>query len=99
MTGDAAVLAYLCPGWINLLAHLHRVRAARMEMAAGWRRQRRGDLALELRHRDLRLGVGHRRGIAERLRIGMQRLVKDRGHRPLLDDAAQVHHRDLAAEM
>jgi len=29
----------------------------------------------------------------------MERRIEDLRHRPLLDDAAEIHHRDLAAEM
>ncbi len=99
MTGDAAVFAQLYPGGIDPPADLHGLRAARMEMAARGRRQGGGDLAFEFRHHHLRLGVGHRRGVAQHARIGMQRIVEDRGHRAFLDDPAQIHDGDAAAEM
>ena len=70
-----------------------------MEVAAAGRRQRGRYLALELGHDDLGLGIGNGRGIAKRAGIRMQRLVEDRRHRPALDDAAQIHDRDRAAEM
>ena len=43
--------------------------------------------------------TGARHGFEQRPRIGMRRSVEQVLRRPLLDDPAEIHHRDLVAEM
>src|SRR5712692_1873247 len=99
MAGDAALAIHLPPFGIYLAADRHDMRAARMEMAARRRVDRRGHLALDTQHRHLDLRVRHRRGVAQHLGIGMQRLLEDVRDRPGLDDAAEIHHRHALAEI
>src|SRR4051812_49061651 len=75
-------------------------RAARMEMAARWRVERAGDLALGLgarRNHGAVERVGDRRD--QRPRIGMTRVLEDLLPIALLDDAAEIHHRHPVADM
>src|SRR6266404_1038637 len=58
MAGDAAFVVHLSPLRIDGAADRHDMRAARMEVAARRRVDRRRDLALDAQHRHLDLRVG-----------------------------------------
>ena len=80
MAGNAPVRRHLHPTRIDLAADLHDVRAARMKVATGRRRQRGRHLAFELGHDDLGRGIGYGRRVPKRTGEGVQRLVEDRRH-------------------
>ena len=82
----------------RLAAFRHRVRASRMEVAAGGRVERRRDLALDRHERAL--GRRHLARLREqRLRVGMIGLREELRRRRALDDAAQVHDDDAVRDV
>src|SRR5258708_23363511 len=87
MAGDAALVAHLSPLRIDGAADRHDMRAARVEVAA-WRRvDRRRHLALDAQHPHPDLPVRHPPRVPPHLRIGIQPPPGDIRDRPRLDDA------------
>src|SRR5438093_1036167 len=76
-------------------------RAARVEMAAGWRIERARDLAMRLGA--CHPGIGAMERIGDRgdegAGIGMARILEDLPPAALLDDAAEIHDGDAVADM
>src|SRR5580765_6630208 len=75
--------------------------AAGVKMASGWRIYRRRHIALEdypLAAR-LNLGIGHRYGGDECLRVRHQRVAVDLFAVGKLDDTAEVHNGDAIRKM
>src|SRR5574341_2460861 len=80
-----------------LLAARHRVRAARMEVAARWRRERRGDFS----HDRLELGLARveaRHLLEERLGVRMVRRAEDFLGARRFNHAPKVHDHDAVGE-
>ena len=74
-------------------------RATRIEWAARWRIERRGQLALEHDALTLALGVRHRRRRQKGARIGMLRIPEDVVARAIFNDAAEIHHHHVIGDM
>ena len=78
-------------------AALHHARTARMEHAAGRRRQQRGGQARDASEVFLRLQI--RQAFDQQLRIRMERIFEDTAHRSDFDQFAAVHHAYLVNEL
>jgi hypothetical protein len=92
---DRACLRHDCPAFV------HGHRASGVEAAPGRRVDRRRQVVAE---QDGPSGtllgwIGYGRRGQQRLRIGMGRAAEDAGPRTLLDQLAEVHHRDLVREV
>src|SRR5215471_7374587 len=73
--------------------------ATRMEVAAGWRRGRVGDLTLEHRIAACNPRIGDRHGAHQRSRVRMAGTREDRVGRPELGELADIHYRDAVADV
>ena len=93
--------AYSTSGGSDGAAELGRARAARVEAAAGRRRDRVRRLALDLRPRAAAVlaRVGDRDRAEQRRGVGVDRLLVELLRRRELDDLAEVHHRDPVGDM
>ena len=80
-------------------ADLRRVAAARVEAAAGRRRDRARHVALEHDALALRVGIGDRDGREQRLGVRVDRPRVELLGRRELDDLAQVHHGDAVRDV
>ena len=82
-----------------VLADLHALRAARVELAACGRIARGRDAALKDDAVHLVIRIGHRDSREQRLGVGMQRMGKDLVRRGILDQIAEVHHADRVGDV
>ena len=76
-----------------------RVRAAGVEVAARGRIDGARHVALQHAFLPLNRRVGHRHGREQRLGVGVLRVLEDRPCVGVLDDAAEIHHRDAVADV
>src|SRR5262245_25363435 len=98
VTGGEAAGRDLAQQWPFDLTPRHRVRAARMEVAAGGRRERGGNFATD-RDESLMPDVEARDLREQRLGVRMVWLRVDLRGRRRLDDASEVHDYDAVGEM
>src|SRR5947207_12383347 len=98
MTRDAVAGSDLLPLWRIDGTARHRFRAARMETAAGGRRQGARNLARYRQPLALVVGVGRQRRGEQRLGIGVKRPVAEFERPGHVDDLVQIHDRDAVAD-
>ena len=80
-------------------AALLGVRAARMEVAAGRRVDRRRHVALDHLEPPPLARIGHRHRRQQHARVGMARLQVDLVGVAEFDDATEIHHRDAVGDV
>ncbi len=81
------------------LAAVEHIGTARVEMATGRRLDRARHVALQHDLLALDGGVRHRHGGEQRLRVGMLRRGEQRLLVGVFDDAAEIHHGDVVADV
>ena len=100
MAGDGATGAEIGEHGIDRLAFVHRLRAARMEAAAGGGLQRARHFALDDGARAARLASGRRPGRRQQgLGIGVQRALVELVPVGDLDNSAEIHDGDAVGDM
>ena len=70
-----------------------------MERASGRRRERAREFCADPHLRQARAGARRQHGGEERRGVGMPRTLENRLGRAMLDDAAEIHDRDMVGEV